>query len=200
MTAGGHDAAETFHALAQVGTAGVVLIAHDGMGGQRRFEHHVVDETVGRRAGAARLHVDEAKAGHKLVAPQPLATENLVAPADGKQRAVSFHIGGQLVAHRQQLLAGKLLLAIGAAAHENEVDLGEVHRLSVLDAAHFHGDATPAQALFQDAHVAAVAVEVQQVGQHMGDNDGRLGSGGGGSGSGCVVGRGLGVSALSVRR
>ena len=47
VTAGGHDAAETFHALAQVGTAGVVLIAHDGMGGQRRFEHHVVDETVG---------------------------------------------------------------------------------------------------------------------------------------------------------
>ncbi len=89
----------------------------------------------------------------------------------------------------------------------------------MLDAAHFNGDATPAQSLFQDAHVAAVAVdatpaqslfqdahvaavavEVQQVGQHMGDNDGRLGSGGGGSGSGCVAGRGLGVSALSVQR
>ena len=94
VAAGGHDAAEALDALAQVGAAGVVLIAHDGVRGQGRFQHHVVDETVGRCAGPAGLHVDEAEAGHELVAPQPLAAENLVAAADGEQRAVSFHIDG----------------------------------------------------------------------------------------------------------
>ena len=72
-TAGRDHATKALDALAQVGAAGMVLVAHDGVAGQGRFQHHVVDEAVCRGAGTPRFHIENAEAFHQLVAPQPLA-------------------------------------------------------------------------------------------------------------------------------
>lgn len=61
-----------------------------------------------------------------------------------------------------------------AAAHHDQVDAGKVDGVAVVHAADLHGDAAPCQALLQHAHVAAVAVQVQQVGEQVRDDHGVL--------------------------
>ena len=98
--------------------------------------------------------------------------ENLVAAADGQQDAAVLHVGMQLLAHVHELGRRQALLAVGAASQHDEVDAGEVDGLAVVDALDLHGDAAPAQALFEDAHVATVPVQVEQVGEEVRDGEG----------------------------
>ena len=96
--------------------------------------------------------------------------ENLVAAADGQQHAAVLHVGVQLLAHAHELSRREPLLAVGAAAQHDEVDAGKVDGLAMVDALDLHGDAAPAKTLLEDAHVAAVAVQVEQVGEEVRDH------------------------------
>ena len=171
--------AEWTNFLTQVCAAGMVLVADHRALRDRGGEDHVVDEAVARSAlGAHRGHVDDAEALDRVLAQKPLAPQDLVAAADREQDAVVLDEARQVVAHAQQFLGREALLAVGAAAEEHDVGGGKVAGLAVLDAAHLHGDAALARTIGQDGHVAAVAVEVEQVGEQMGD-DQRLLLGGG---------------------
>ena len=150
----------------------MVLVAHHRERRQRRAQHDVVDQAVGRTArGALGGHVDDAEPLHHFVAEQPLSPENLIAPADGQQHAAVLHVRAKLVAHAHELARCKALLAVGATAQKHEVDAGQVDRFAMARPANLHRDAAPAQPLRQNAHVAPVAVQVEQIGEEMRDDD-----------------------------
>ena len=168
------NGAERLHALVEVRAACVVLVTHHGFVGQGAAQGDVAYQSVARCAGASRGHAHQAQAGHLLSVHQPLAAQHLVAAANGKQRAHVLHVCVKLVAHGHDVGTGQLLLAVGAAAHHDQVDAGKVDGVAVVHAADLHGDAAPCQALLQHAHVAAVAVQVQQVGEQVRDDHGVL--------------------------
>ena len=170
----GHHGAEGLHALVKVRAACVVLITHHGLVGQGAAQRDVVHQSVARGAGAPRGHAHQAQAGNLLAVHQPLAAQHLVAAANGQQRAHVLHVCVKLAAHGHDVGAGQLLLAVGAAAHHDQVDAGKVDGVAVVHTADLRGDAAPRQALLQHAHVAAVAVQVQQVGEQVRDDHGVL--------------------------
>ena len=152
----------------------MVLVTHHGFVGQGAAQGDVAYQSVARGAGASRGHAHQAQAGHLLAVHQPLAAQHLVAAANGQQRAHVLHVCVKLVAHGHDVGTGQLLLAVGAAAHHDQVDAGKVDGVAVVHATNLHGDAAPCQALLQHAHVAAVAVQVQQVGEQVSDDHGVL--------------------------
>ena len=152
----------------------MVLVTHHGFVGQGAAQGDVAYQSVARGAGASRGHANQAQAGHLLAVHQPLAAQHLVAAANGQQRAHVLHVCVKLVAHGHDVGTGQLLLAVGAAAHHDQVDAGKVDGVAVVHATNLHGDAAPCQALLQHAHVAAVAVQVQQVGEQVSDDHGVL--------------------------
>ena len=168
----GNHRAEGLHSFREVRSARVVLVSHHRMRRERRGEHDVVDKAVGGRAGTARLDADDIEPGDFLVAEQPSLAENLIPAADGKHRPVLFHVGGELVFHAHKLRRREFLLTIGATTEKHEVDIAKIDGLTIFDAPHLDGNPAPCKTLAQDAHVTAVAVEIQQVGKHVGDHDG----------------------------
>ena len=89
--------------------------------------------------------------------------------AYGEQRAAVLHEGGELRALGQKALAHDALLAVGAAAYEGDVGVGEARRLAEV---HLLDDglyAAPCHAAAQHQDVSRVAVEVQQLGEEMDD-------------------------------
>ena len=171
--------------------ARMVLVAHHRERRQRRAQHDIVDQAVGRTArGALGGYVDDAEPLHHFVAKQPFSPEDLIAPADGQQHAAVLHVRAKLVAHAHELARCKALLAVGATAQKHEIDAGQVDRFAMVHPANLHRDAAPAQPLRQNAHVAPVAVQVEQIGEEMRDDD--AGCRRGGIGGGAVGGNGGG--------
>ena len=150
----------------------MVLVSHHRMRRERRGEHDVVDEAIGGCARATRLDANDVEPRNLLIAEQPSLAENLIPAADGEHRPVLFHVRGELVFHAHELRRRELLLTIGAAAEKHQVDVAKIDGLTIFDALHLDGNPAPRKALAQDAHVATVAVEVQQVGEHVGYHDG----------------------------
>ncbi len=176
---------ERFHARTQVGAARMVLVAHHGQACQGGMQNDVANEAVGRRAGATSLDVDQSQALHCFVAQKPRAAQNLIAAADGQKNAIGFHEEAQVVLHAHEFFGSQSLLAVGAAAHERQIDVGQVHGITAAHTLHLHRNVPPAAALLQNAHVAAIAVQVEQVGEQVRYHQRR----GGGSG-GKICGRG----------
>ena len=64
------------------------------------------------------------------------------------------------------------LVAIGAAAHHDDVGVGEIEHLAHANLVHANGDATPGAAALEGDDIAAVAVEVEGVGIQIDDAQG----------------------------
>ena len=64
------------------------------------------------------------------------------------------------------------LVAIGAAAHHDDVGVGEIERLAHADLVHAHGNAAPGAAALEGNDVAAVAIEVEGIGIQVDDAQG----------------------------
>ena len=73
-----------------------------------------------------------------------------------------------IIAHAQQLSGRKALLAVGTASQEHDVDGVQVDILTVTHVHDLHRNAAPRAATLQDAHVAKVSVQVQQIWEEMG--------------------------------
>ena len=98
--------------------------------------------------------------------------EQLVAAAHGPQHAAILHVGGELGPLGQQVLAHDALLAVGPSANEHDVNVAKARAVVHVHLAHLALDAAPLEALPQHQDVAAVPVEVQQLGIEV--RDGQL--------------------------
>ena len=61
------------------------------------------------------------------------------------------------------------LVAVGAAAHHDDIGIGEIERLAHADLVHAHGNAAPGAAALEGDDIAAVAVEVKGIGIQVDD-------------------------------
>ena len=98
--------------------------------------------------------------------------QELVAAADGHEDAAVLDEGANLLADGQQVVTDDALVAVGATANEGDVDVTEAGPLAGVDLANVTADASPLHALAQAQDVAGVAVEVQQLGEQVGDANG----------------------------
>ena len=64
------------------------------------------------------------------------------------------------------------LIAVGTAAHHDDVGIVQIERVAHADLVHAHGNAAPGAAAFQGDDVAAVAVEVEGIGIQVDDAQG----------------------------
>ena len=166
------DAPERLHPLAEEGAPAVVLEADQGgrLQPQRRvrLHHHVADAADLARLGA---HVEEADAREALaLGGVVVVAEQLVATADGQDRRPV--LDGLCQVHGlvlQQVVVDQRLLLVLAASEEEDVHLVDApsHALAQLQNAGL--EPAPARALQQREDVAAVAVDVHQVGVEPAD-------------------------------
>ena len=61
------------------------------------------------------------------------------------------------------------LIAVGAAAHHDDIGIMQIERLAHTDLVHAHGNAAPGAAALESDDVAAVAVEVEGIGVQIDD-------------------------------
>ena len=167
------DAAQRRLARAQRGAAAVVLEAGQDAraveAGQLHLDRDVADQprAVDRADG---LEVDQPDPGHALVAQLVVVAEQLDAAADAQDDRAAVGGGVQRVALGvDQILRAELLVAVLAAAEVEEVVRVGVDRVAEAGGGQLEADPAPRAAPLQHQHVAAVGVDVHQVGVERAD-------------------------------
>ena len=133
------------------------------------------DERVARKLGFDRdvagqasvaadgVGCDDAQAIDLVITHVVGAAEELVATADGEHDAVVLDVGAELVSPRTQLMGDGELVAVGAAADQDDVGGCEVELIAHANVVDFGGDAAPCAAPLDDHGIAAIAIQVQGV-------------------------------------
>ena len=142
--------------------------------GQRLARPRAVEQHVADHAPVAghRLQRQEADPGQLVPGDVPIRpSEQLIAPADGKDSCSARYRLVQGVRLRDQVVRDERLLTILAAADVEEVDLAAPHRLVEADRPNCQFVATQGSSLREHGDVAAVGVDVQVVGIEVSNGD-----------------------------
>ena len=133
------------------------------------LEQHVPDHA---RRARVRLEVEQAEAAQlvAVVAAVDVA-EQLVAAAHGEQRRAVRDRACELGAVALQVVGDQQLVAILAAAEQEEVDLGGVELLRRTQRALHELDPAPCAALAQHEHVPAVGVDREVLGVELAEDE-----------------------------
>src|SRR5438067_1065125 len=167
------DLAQRCGVAAEEGSAAVVLETDEGARLQSfdvRLDHDVSDEAL--LAGFC-FDVDEADAVISLaVGGLVVVAEQLVAAADGEDLGAVLGCLLEVVALvLDEVVVDERLLAVLATAEEEDVDVGEVVGPAALNFFQFWYQAAPFRSFEQREDVAAVAVDVHQVGVEPADRE-----------------------------
>src|SRR5579864_1643238 len=168
-----HDPAERLRLRSQEGAAAVVLETDERARLELRdlrFDDDVADESLLARFGP---DVDEADAREPLaLGGLVVMAQQLVAAADGEHLRAVLHrlLQGRLL-ELEQVLVDERLLTVLAAAEEEGVDLVHVLDGPPAELEQFRFVVAPLRALEQREDVAAVAVDVHQVGVEPADGE-----------------------------
>ena len=168
VVAGAHDdgRSERRGIGVQKRAAAVVLESHKGLGRQVGLDGDVADQAVGAAYG---LGGNDAQALDAILTHIVRTAEQLIAAADSEQRAAILNIGRDLVFLSEQFMCNRQLVAVGAAAHHDNIGIVQIERLAHTDLVHAHGDTAPGAAALERDNVAAVAVEVERIGIQVDD-------------------------------
>ena len=159
--AGHHGIAERGGVGSQMRAAAMVLKSHQGVIAQFGCHGNVTDQAP---LAARGLDIEHAKALDARVAHVIGVAQQLVAAANRQQCSVRLDIARYLLAARCELVRNGQLIAVGAAAHKDDVGAFEVELLTHGDLVDRDGDAAPRAAAFDDHRVSAVAIQVEGIG------------------------------------
>ena len=151
-------------ARSEAGPAAVVLEAGEhAPAAEVDLDRDVADQP--RAVLAHRLEVDQPEAGQVLVAERVAVAEQLVAAADAEQDGAAAGGGVQRVAlDGGEVARAQRLVAVLAAAEVEEVVRVRVDRVAEPGARQLEADPAPGAAALEQQQVAAVGVDVHQVG------------------------------------
>ena len=167
-------AAERLLVRAEVGAAAVVLEARDHAraGAEVGLDGAVADQPRARLADG--LQVDQAHAGQLLAAKLVRVAEQLVAAADGEHHRAAARGGVERIALRGLHVARDGdLVAVLPAAHVDEIVRVRVEPLAERGGGVLEAEAAPFAAGAEHGDVAAVGVDVHQLGIEREDSQRR---------------------------
>src|SRR5262249_17123412 len=143
---------------------------------QPDLDRYVADQP---RAGLAHgVHVEQPNASDLLLAKRVGVAEQLVSAADAEHDGPARRGGVQRLAlPLQHVPSTQPLVAVLAAAEVEEVVRVRIERLAEPAAGELKADATPAAAPFEHEQVAAIRVDVHQIGIQRAHAQGRGGPG-----------------------
>lgn len=137
-----------------------------------RLQDHVADASVGTRARVMRFEVKDADAGdNSALVVHVAVAEKLEATTDGEDGHIRFDSIADGRAFFDKVISDPALFAVLAAADEQEVEFGRDERVTDGDFDHRAFDAAGAAAVPEGNNVAAVAVDVHNVGVEVRDAD-----------------------------
>jgi hypothetical protein len=137
-------------------------------------EHDIADAALDGGAGVARLHIEDADPGDRASILIHIAAPEELKPAAYGEHWHSIRCGGaESFSSRLEVFSDATLLAVLAAADDHDVERCGVERVSEPDINHFDGDSARLATVLERDGVAAVAIDVHDIGVKVRDAKGQ---------------------------